>query len=151
MSSGKYTEICHYISLEFYDQRILYPFSSCAGALSFSFRKEIPPEEFLEFLDSVVRAVLAVDDIARHADPPYLLATRSGKQYRHEMTDADHEALLAALKAHPGPVILSGYHSPMYDSELSGWNIIERKAYNQNGDRRTEVLWCNYEIPTLIG
>lgn len=39
----------------------------------------------------------------------------------------------------------------MYDSELSGWNIIERKAYNQNGSRRTEVLWCNYEIPTLIG
>ena len=59
MSSGKYTEICHYISLDFYDQRILYPFSSCAGALSFSFRKEIPPEEFLEFLDSVVRAVFA--------------------------------------------------------------------------------------------
>lgn len=86
-----------------------------------------------------------------YADPPYLLETRSGKQYRHEMTDADHEALLAALKAHPGPVILSGYHSPMYDSELSGWNIIERKAYNQNGSRRTEVLWCNYEIPTLIG
>ena len=85
-----------------------------------------------------------------YADPPYLLETRSGKQYRHEMTDADHEALLAALKAHPGPVILSGYHSPMYDSELSGWNIIERKAYNQNGDRRTEVLWCNYEIPALI-
>ncbi len=91
------------------------------------------------------------ENVLIYADPPYLLETRSGKQYRHEMTDADHEALLAALKAHPWPVILSGYHSPMYDSELSGWNIIERKAYNQNGDRRTEVLWCNYEIPTLIG
>lgn len=91
------------------------------------------------------------ENVLIYADPPYLLATRSGKQYRHEMTDADHEALLAALKAHPGPVILSGYHSPMYDSALSGWNIIERKAYNQNGNRRTEVLWCNYEIPTLIG
>ena len=73
-----------------------------------------------------------------YADPPYLLETRSGKQYRHEMTDADHEALLAALKAHPGPVILSGYHSPMYDSELSGWNIIERKAYNQNSQQAAE-------------
>jgi DNA adenine methylase len=90
------------------------------------------------------------ENVLIYADPPYLLETRSGKQYRHEMTDADHEALLAALKAHPGPVILSGYHSPMYDSELHGWNIIERKAYNQNGNRRTEVLWCNYEIPTLI-
>lgn len=39
----------------------------CTGALSFSVRKEIPPEQLLEFLDGVVRAVLIVDDIARHA------------------------------------------------------------------------------------
>lgn len=70
MSSGKYTEICHYISLDFYDQRILCPFSSCTGALSFSVRKEIPPEQLLEFLDGVVRAVLIVDDIARHTPAP---------------------------------------------------------------------------------
>lgn len=73
MSSGKYTEICHYISLDFYDQRILYPFSSCAGALSFSFRKEIPPEEFLEFLDSVVRAVLPVEDAAGKLPAPAVI------------------------------------------------------------------------------
>lgn len=29
-----------------------------------------------------------------YVDPPYLLGKRAGKQYKHEMTDADHEVLL---------------------------------------------------------
>lgn len=46
----------------------------CTGALSFSVRKEIPPEQLLEFFDGVVCAVLAVDDIARHAPAPAVFA-----------------------------------------------------------------------------
>ena len=90
------------------------------------------------------------DNVLIYADPPYLLNTRAGKQYRHEMTEQDHVELLDVLKQHRGSVILSGYPSDMYDLELSGWSRIARKSYNQNADQRTEVLWCNFELPGLF-
>ena len=90
------------------------------------------------------------DNVLIYADPPYLLNTRGGKQYRHEMTEQDHVDLLAALLQHKGPVILSGYPSEMYDRELKHWHRITRKSYNQNSDPRTEVLWCNFDMPTLF-
>lgn len=43
-----------------------------------------------------------------YADPPYVLSTRSGKNYKHEMTDGEHIELLEALLQHKGPVLLSG-------------------------------------------
>lgn len=90
------------------------------------------------------------DNVLIYADPPYLLNTRGGKQYRHEMDEQDHIELLSALNDHKGPVILSGYPSEMYDRELRGWGRICRKSYNQNADQRMEVLWCNFELPTLF-
>lgn len=90
------------------------------------------------------------DNVLIYADPPYLLNTRGGKQYRYEMTEQDHLDLLDALKQHKGTVILSGYPSEMYDRELVGWNQIHRKSYNQNADQRTEVLYCNFEMPGLF-
>lgn len=91
------------------------------------------------------------DNVLIYADPPYLLETRGGKQYRCEMDEQDHLNLLAALRDHKGKVILSGYPSEMYDRELRGWHKIMRKSYNQNSDPRTEVLWCNYiSEPTLL-
>ena len=86
------------------------------------------------------------DNVLIYADPPYLLDTRGGKQYRYEMNEQDHLDLLAALLQHKGPVILSGYPHEMYDQELKGWSRITKKSYNQNADQRTEVLWCNFEI-----
>ena len=86
------------------------------------------------------------DNVLIYADPPYLLNTRGGKQYRHEMTEQDHVELLAALLQHKGPVIISGYPSELYDRELRNWSRITRKSYNQNSDPRTEVLWCNFEV-----
>lgn len=90
------------------------------------------------------------DNVLIYADPPYLLDTRGGKQYRYEMTEQDHLDLLAVLLQHKGSVILSGYPSEMYDRELRGWSRIARKSYNQNADQRTEVLWCNFEVPSLF-
>ncbi|MBQ7346056.1 MAG: DNA adenine methylase [Oscillospiraceae bacterium] len=90
------------------------------------------------------------DNVLIYADPPYLLSTRSGKQYRHEMSEQDHVELLAALLQHKGPVMLSGYPSDLYDRELHGWSRITRKNYNQNADPRTEVLWCNFEVPGMF-
>ena len=86
------------------------------------------------------------DNVLIYADPPYLLNTRGGKQYKHEMNEQDHIELLAALKAHKGPVIISGYPSDMYDCELRSWNKVHKRSYNQNSDARTEVLWFNYAI-----
>ena len=91
------------------------------------------------------------DNVLIYADPPYLLNTRGGKQYRCEMTEQDHVELLAALRDHKGSVILSGYPSELYDRELRGWQRIQRKSYNQNSDPRTEVLWCNFTaVPSLL-
>ena len=84
------------------------------------------------------------DNVLIYADPPYLLNTRGGKQYRCEMNEQDHVELLAALCDHKGYVILSGYLSELYDRELRGWQRIQIKSYNQNSDPRTEVLWCNF-------
>lgn len=56
----------------------------------------------------------------------------------------------AVLLQHKGPVILSGYPSELYDRELKNWHRITRNSYNQNSDPRTEVLWCNFELPSLF-
>ena len=79
-----------------------------------------------------------------YADPPYVLSTRSRKQYRHEMSDQDHEELLEALLLHTGPVMLSGYDNDIYNERLQGWRKISTPARAENSLPRTEVLWMNY-------
>ncbi len=80
-----------------------------------------------------------------YADPPYMLGTRHGKQYRCEMDDPDHEELLDALLAHKGPVLLSGYDNDLYNDRLRNWHREEAVSYSQIASRKTEVLWMNYE------
>lgn len=87
------------------------------------------------------------ENVLIYADPPYMLSTRYCNQYRYEMDEQDHVELLDSLKQHKGPVILSGYPSELYDTELARWNRITRKSHNQNADERTEVLWCNFDVP----
>jgi DNA adenine methylase len=80
-----------------------------------------------------------------YADPPYLLSTRHGKQYACEMTVADHADLLDTLKAHKGPVLLSGYDSPMYHEALKNWRREEIDVRAQTATKRREVLWMNFD------
>jgi DNA adenine methylase len=82
-------------------------------------------------------------DVLIYADPPYLLETRSGRMYKHEMTDDDHAELLDVLDAHPGPVLLSGYANSLYDERLKHWHREEKKVLAEAGLVRTEVLWIN--------
>nr|WP_130616419.1 DNA adenine methylase [Cohnella abietis] len=82
-------------------------------------------------------------DVLIYADPPYLLSTRTTSSYECEMSNGDHEELLELLDAHPGPVLLSGYTHPMYDSRLKHWNRETKVAKAENGATRTEVLWIN--------
>jgi len=91
-----------------------------------------------------------------YCDPPYLGSTRSA-HYRHEMTrDDQHRQLAAALTACKSAVVLSGYHSPLYEDLYDGWHRAELKAWTGNGLRngatktdgdRTEVLWSNRPFP----
>jgi DNA adenine methylase len=98
------------------------------------------------------KAVMAQHDgpkTLHYVDPPYIFETRSGanksakKNYRHELTDADHSALLEFLETLRGMVILSGYPHPMYDAALSGWQRIERASLADGARKRTECLWLN--------
>ena len=82
-----------------------------------------------------------------YADPPYLLSTRNRKQYRHEMSERGHMELLDALKAHRGPVVLSGYDSELYNKALKGWHRDETNAIAQTSETRREVIWMNFEPP----
>lgn len=90
-------------------------------------------------------------DTLIYADPPYPLSTRAGKMYQYEMTDADHAELLNALDAHPGPVVLSGYHCALYDERLAHWHVREKQAQAEKGNTRTEVLWLNQVCVDRLG
>lgn len=80
-----------------------------------------------------------------YADPPYVLGTRHGKQYRCEMDDVGQEVLLDVLLLHKGPVLLSGYDNDLYNDRLRGWHREEAVSYSQTASRKTEVLWMNFE------
>lgn len=83
------------------------------------------------------------DDALIYLDPPYVSETRSGKYYAHEMTDADHSALLAAIDASRAMVVISGYPSDLYDSAMKGWHRVETNTHTDGAKARTEVLWIN--------
>jgi len=89
------------------------------------------------------------DETVHYVDPPYVAATRDkGGDYRHEMTDADHEALAAELHKLRGAVILSGYASPLYDDLYSDWQRVKRVAMADGARARTEVLWLSPRCPS---
>jgi len=85
-----------------------------------------------------------------YLDPPYLASTRTNRakdhSYRHEMTDRDHVELLEMAQGLAGFVLISAYHSPLYDRLLRGWPHVEKAALTQGNARslhRTEVLWLS--------
>ena len=47
------------------------------------------------------------------------------------MDDKAHKELLEVLKAHKGPVLISGYDSKLYDDMLQGWHREETTCYSQ--------------------
>ena len=55
-----------------------------------------------------------------------------------------------ALKAHKGPVILSGYESDLYNDALRDWHKDEAMAQAQTATKRREVLWMNFEPMTQL-
>ena len=82
------------------------------------------------------------EDTLVYADPPYVSSARDpGKDYRHEFTVDDHIELAKVLKGAAGPVIVSGYHSELYDDLYQGWKVEERVSQTAANTKRTEVIW----------
>lgn len=91
-----------------------------------------------------------------YIDPPYLMDTRpGGTGYALEYSEAQHVALLEAVKKLKGKVLLSGYRNPLYQSTLSDWQVYQPAAHktatarNGKASIRQEVVWANYELPKL--
>lgn len=79
-----------------------------------------------------------------YADPPYVIGSRYGMQYRCEMDNEGHEELLDVLLAHKGPVLISGYESNLYRKKLKDWYQDETISCTQTGARKKECLWMNF-------
>lgn len=90
-------------------------------------------------------------DALFYVDPPYMFSARNvgakrGRYYDFELSDADHAELLDQLRICTGMVVLSGYHTPAYESALEGWSIAttEARISAASGTAiRTECLWLN--------
>lgn len=91
-------------------------------------------------------------DTLHYVDPPYVPDTRSDKgrrggvryhAYRHELTDQGHRGLAERLHRLEGMVILSGYHSILYDRLFADWRQVEIAALADGARQRVEVLWLN--------
>lgn len=84
-------------------------------------------------------------DVFMYLDPPYLLGTRWGRQYRHEMTDDEHRELLDTILKLRAKIMISGYESDMYNEFLSGWRKECFMSCAEGGKPRREVIWMNYK------
>lgn len=115
------------------------------------------PEKILQAAERLrgvqIECKPAVDVIERfnhpkvliYNDPPYVLGTRHGKQYRYELDDKGQNDLLDVLLEHKGPVILSGYDNDLYNDRLKGWHKEYTTCYSQVCSIKQEILWMNYE------
>lgn len=93
-----------------------------------------------------------VGDELVYLDPPYVHSTRKDVAlYTHEMTDAQHLAMLDLAAAIPAMVAISGYRSAMYDDARSrhGWRRIDFNAMTRRGVA-VESLWMNYPAPAVL-
>lgn len=86
-----------------------------------------------------------------YCDPPYLLETRFGKQYKQEMTRGQHEELLDALLKSKAKILLSGYDSDLYNDALKDWHKEKIwSAARNSAKKKQEVLWMNFEaVPQM--
>lgn len=86
-----------------------------------------------------------------YCDVPYLLSTRGNRvYYADEFTTPDHVRFLAVAVRIPARVLISGYHSTLYDDALTGWGLHEVTVFTRQHNRRTECLWFNYARPTVL-
>ncbi|ETR75059.1 DNA methyltransferase [Afipia sp. P52-10] len=95
--------------------------------------------------DDALRVIERFDrqDALIYCDPPYALETRSGKYYRHELSNSAHRKLIEKLRTANGMVVLSGYATAQYDDALADWRRVQTDALTDGAARRVETLWIN--------
>jgi len=85
-----------------------------------------------------------------YLDPPYVPETRIRGGYRHELTEADHYALVGVLLQVRGMVVVSGYPHVIYAPlESAEWSRIDCNVLAHSSDTRTprvECLWINPQV-----
>lgn len=89
-----------------------------------------------------------------YCDPPYVHSTRGDSNaYKYEMSDMEHIRLAEILNDVQGMVAISNYDCPLMEQLYcaSKWTkiICPDTTSHSTKDRRTEVLWINYDIKTL--
>ena len=88
-------------------------------------------------------------DVPLYLDPPYLMSTRRSKEklYKHELTDEQHVELLHAIKSLKCMVMISGYISELYATELAKWRTDSLRVITRGGKPAIEYLWLNFPPP----
>jgi DNA adenine methylase len=90
-------------------------------------------------------------DTLIYLDPPYLHESRKfTKHYKYEMTDFDHKELLQLILKSKSKIILSGYDNELYNNQLKDWVKLTKQARCETGDKRTEVLWLNFDVSPMF-
>ena len=86
-----------------------------------------------------------------YCDPPYLRATRRSQKkiYKYDYTVKQHIEFLDFIKALPCQVMISGYHSDLYESTLSDWYVHTFQT-NIRQKKATEWIWMNYKPPVEL-
>lgn len=87
-----------------------------------------------------------------YVDPPYLVATRRSDRspYRRDYTEVHHVDLLELLIGLPCNVMVSGYHSHLYERYLADWRTVSFPVRIRSGETVDEWIWMNYPEPTQL-
>ncbi|MDW8466833.1 MAG: DNA adenine methylase [Chloroherpetonaceae bacterium] len=93
-------------------------------------------------------------DTLFYCDPPYIHETRGDTNaYAYEMSDEEHCRLASALNSVQGLVAVSGYECELMEKLYPPpkWHktIAPSKTIHTTKDKRTEVLWTNYNPKEL--
>lgn len=105
---------------------------------------QIENQDALKLLDRYNK-----EEVFVYADPPYMLNTRKGYLYEHEMTDEQHEELLITLLKFNGKVMISGYENDLYNHMLKDWRKEKLKTTAECSVSREETIWMNYQDKQL--
>ena len=96
-----------------------------------------PAHELLERHDSVTTLF--------YLDPPYLVDVRRRRPprvYPFEMDEAAHVELAELARSMEAAIVISGYHSELYERLYRGWSRHETGAQTMGTPWR-EVIWLN--------
>jgi len=85
-----------------------------------------------------------------YCDPPYIHKTRGDKNaYAYEMNDEEHMELASVLNSVQGLVAISGYDcdlmADLYPPPKWHKSIAPTRTIHSVKDKRTEILWTNYD------